>query len=152
MAEEKVLRVIEEDFKPTCLCAERTCGPHRCGPSRWGWVGVGGLLIYAIVMHSFHMNDLAELRGTFKAEVLAKAQAMTEVALNTAQGEIWGRMQTFLAASHTLLQTAKADFDTRLEAIPPLLARAERLTWAVATPEVERDVQLKQAIERLQGH
>lgn len=135
--------VREDDVKPTCECANRKCGPHRCWPSIW----MGGLLlaslVYVLYLHSVQIGERAELRGVFATEV--RDQAKAEAALTTQ--DIISQWDHKVQAR---LASVKDDFTHQLHAIPPLLERAERLTWALATPAIERDVQLKQAVEALQ--
>lgn len=132
--------VRESDVKPTCECAARKCGPHRCRWSTWGAACTGGLLVYVLVMHSFQMAERAEWRGTWQAKVLE--QVLEQVRSTHA---------TWQAQADALVRDATEDFATQLRAIPPLLAQVEALNWALTTPEVERDLQLKHAVEELQG-
>ena len=143
MGTEKLLHVVEEDFQPTCACASRKCGPHH----HWLPKALGGALlvslVYAIVMHSFQIAERAEMRGTFVDEVRAEAMAdaKAEAALTT---------QEVLTQWDARIKSSDSQVAERLIQAEALLTRATLLNWVLATPELERDMQFKQALEALQ--
>lgn len=116
---------------------------HRCWPSLFGWLGTGGLLLYLIVMHSFHMNDLAELRGALSSQIIKDAQAAVGDTILIERSRFQQALVEWDAQQRRQL-------DDRLEQADAHLQRATSLSWALQTPDVERDVELKRALEALQ--
>jgi len=146
--------VREADVKPTCECAGRKCGPHRCWPSVWGWVATGSLLLYAILMHSFQMGERAQLRGAMAAKIEERVVGEARETQQRALEEWQAQIQTLLVSADKevglRLQQHRQEFERRLEAIQSITERLKRLNWALATPDLERDIQLKQKLEELQ--
>lgn len=127
--------VKESDIQRVAEEAARAvrCESHRCRPSRWGWGTVVGLLAYTLYLHSVQIGERAEWRGAFVAKI-------RENVLGEAR-----------AVHQQVLEEARAEVAQQLQAIPPLLARAERLQWALTTSDLERDLELKQVVEALQA-
>ena len=90
---------------------------------------VGGLFVYVLVMHSFHMTDLAEIRGAAVDRITNQAREAVAMTIDAWREEATASQQ-------------------RLDRV---LARAEQLSWALSTPDVERDVQLKRELEVLKS-
>ena len=141
MAEEKVLRVIEEDYQPTCGCAGRKCGPHRCWPSLVGWITVGVCLIGGWIAWSYLSGKLdkarqeqVELRGAFATEVME--QAKVGAALTT---------QEVIERWQQRIETQQAEMTS-------LLNRAREVNWGLTTSDVERDIQLLERLSLLEQH
>lgn len=125
MAVEKFIR--ESDVERLCECDSRKCGPHRCTPSKWLAGGVVVLLLYAIFMHSFSIGAQEALREDF-------ATNLTET--------------VDIHVASAFASTIQAN-DAYLDRVQELVRRADSWYWAVSTPDVERDLQLKQQLDAL---
>ena len=130
--------VREADVTPTCACAERKCGPHRCWPSRIYLLTIIGLLGFV----AYLLSELFYRQDQKLGEYLAKDREASQVELHgmMAQGQLEWQQQ---------VETQRIASDRQLSEIDSLLARVHHLNWALATPEIERDLQLKQEFEAL---
>lgn len=143
VANEQVLRVLEEDYQPTCACAVRKCGPHRCWPSRVAWWGLGGMVLYAIVMHSAFAVERREFHGHFSTTL--RQQLLTEV--QESQQKV---QQQFLQVASALVQQRLSSVVEHEQRLAELLRRTEQLNWVLATPELERAIQLRETLQAVQ--
>ena len=140
---EKVLRVLEEEYQgPLCQCAARTCGPHRCRASRGYRAAFLVLLLLFVVEMSFRITELDDRWGKKQQQwqTALQAQVLAEV-----DYRILKLYDALDARDRAAQQALQADLDK----VHALLRRVEGLQWVVATPELERDLQLKAALEAL---
>lgn len=135
--------VREADVQPTCACASRHCGPHRCWPSWISWIGLGVGLVYVVLMHSFYLAERADQQGAFHETLQQSVEARITQRLTAFQSEVGQEIRQRLDTSHGTV-------DAQVKAVNEQLRRAQELTWALATPEIERDLELRQAIRQVQ--
>lgn len=134
--------VREEDVETECSCAAKKCGPHRCGPSKLAWWVIGMLLVYLITMHSWQFAE----RGTFKHVLTKEMTELVEQHTQVAINEATRRFADVAGAERTAWLTS---IDAQRAQIAQLLERAQRVNWALATPELERSIELQTRIDDL---
>jgi len=123
------------DVVTKCNCATRTCGPHRCWMSRAAVVVIAVLLIYTIVMHSLFFTEREDIRQNLSRQMVGQAMTEVNARLDT----------TFdLFREHTLKPAEK-----RINIALNRLKDVQYIGWAMTTPEVQRDVELRQMIDTL---
>ena len=118
--------------------------------------GIAALLGYAILLTSTYLWDRNTWQETFAVEVREQAKAEAALTMQEMQ-ESWQQMQVeatlTMQEQQQVRESEQAAFatmmDQRLRRATDLLARAETINWALLTPEVERDVQLKERMDAL---